>query len=104
MDKAELIAAIDGLRDDLAEARRYVRTRPDETNKILTRFRYELNKIRWWDTWLHEFTSRCFRNLDGGEAWMMVAPTVLENYIECASFELAWIKGQVEKGDLAQTT
>lgn len=98
MDATALISLIDTLRDDLVEARRYVRRQPNDTAIATDRFRRKVETlIDHCPLALHAARRWC-GNIIFGVDHCRAVPGVLEGYIDGASYELATLKGQVEKG------
>lgn len=98
MTTTELLAAIDKARGELAEARRYVRSKPQEAADGVQRFADQLDELR---TGSMEIASRCgiwLANLDFGLTCTRTDPEVLENYLYNTAFELCWIRSRIEKG------
>lgn len=99
MTNEELLAAIDDLRNELAEARRYVRTKPASTETAITRFCHNLQDLRGHSLPVEDHAYRWAFNLYMGRLCTAAAPHVLEGYIDGTSWEIAWIKGQIEAKD-----
>jgi len=99
---AELIEAIDRIRDELSEARRYVRTaEPDEAISKFANIGREnfftaicrLNGLFG----IAIAVNRLAGNLAVGAEFVQVDPSVLEGYIDGARFELLALRGLAEK-------
>lgn len=104
MTTTELLASIDDLRSELAEARRYVRTQPSEAGALLARCHDLLFEIYsasddsdFGGSGIEAITDRLMDNLRAGRKARCASPNILEGYIDGALWEMAWIKGQVEK-------
>jgi hypothetical protein len=96
MTRDELIAAIDDLRNELAEARRYVRSKPAETTVAVERFRARMIELRSAQWLVENCAGRLICNLQWGLEGIRCCPVAIEGAIDLASFELAWIKGRLE--------
>lgn len=101
MDATELLAAIDDIRDELAEAKRYVRRAPADCRNAVERAQEKLrilsNEHRLPLPSLTDQLIRAGRNLDWGLQALGVCPDALIGAIDLASFELAWARGSIEK-------
>jgi hypothetical protein len=97
MNATELLAAIDDLRDELAEAKRYVRRAPADARNAVERVTYKLGGVVGEHPHLNDRVSRTIRNLDWGLQGIATCPSALEGAIDLASFELAWVRGLIEK-------
>lgn len=104
MTTEELISAIDSLRDDLMEARRYVRRQPNDTAIATDRFRRKVEILIDHCKFADHDARRWCGNLIFGVDNCRAVPGVLEGYIDGASYELAYLKGLVERGVWAATT
>lgn len=102
MTTEELLTAIDDLRSDLAEARRYVRTKPATAQQILRDCCASLLAVCAWSgvemVVLDEELGRLMANLFAGCRCMAAAPNVTEGYIDGSLWELAYLSGQAERG------
>lgn len=98
MTNAELIALIDSLRDDLVEARRYIRMQPNNTAIHTDRFRQKIETLIDYCEFARHSAYRWCGNLVFGVDNCRAVPGVLEGYIDGASYELCALKGQVERG------
>ena len=97
MNEAQLRLGIIAMRDELAEARRYVRTKPEQAHAAIGRF---LNKLQDHRGRHRTITDNAFRwacNLTEGMHADRCVPHVLEGAIDIASWELFVIQGHLEK-------
>lgn len=97
MMTTELLADIDDLRAELAEARRYVRRAPADARNAVERFVDKFQEIARYHWLLMDRCQRTELNLDWGLQAIAVCPDALIGAIDLASWELAWIKGRIEK-------
>lgn len=89
------MAEIDRARDLLAEARRYVRTSVCASKDYVEDALEVMDRARRGHPELGVFV-RLESNLGAGLAWMLAAPSVLEGYIDGASWELLALQGRRE--------
>lgn len=82
----ETALEVDRLRGLLAEARRYVRSKPDVAREMLEQ---AMEELVWFAAFL-----RLADNLYAGLKFIRAAPDVLEGYIDGASYELLAAQGR----------
>jgi hypothetical protein len=94
-DAPTLMAAIDACRDELDEARRYVRRNPEATEAMVVKAMGEIFGLLGPDH--HDLAARLLENLAFGLVSIQSQPTVLESYLAAASGELCRHAGGIEK-------
>ena len=93
----QLRTGIIAMRDELAEARRYVRTQPEQAHAAIARF---LNKLQDHRGRHRTITDNAFRwacNLQVGMHCDRCVPKVLEGAIDIADWEIFIIQSEIEK-------
>jgi 2-phosphoglycerate kinase len=93
----QLRAGIVAMRDELAEARRYVRTKPTEAHAAIHRFMNKLQDHRGRHRTITDNAFRWACNLTEGMHADRAVPNVLEGAIDLTSWELFIVQGNIEK-------
>jgi hypothetical protein len=97
MTDTQLRTGLIAMRDELAEARRYVRTRPDQAHAAIHRFLNKLQDHRGRHRTITDNAFRWTRNLTEGLHADPSRPAILEGYIDGTSWELFVIQTNIEK-------
>lgn len=104
MTDHQRLADVAALRDELTEARRYVRTRPALAANAVYRFIDRLQDHRLTNGTIDAHAARWACNLTEGIRWQVVAPKVCEGYIDGTAWELFVVQEAIRKElDLERT-
>lgn len=99
----DLIARVAGVRDDLRELRRYVRTKPNHLMTALASDKGAIDHLNELSRLLPAahatVPARIIENLLVALAWTRACPAAMEGYLDGADWELALIVSRLEKED-----